>query len=293
MVPGHEIVGRVSNIGNMVTKFKVGDIVGVGCLVDSCRHCKACAAGLEQYCEYGALQTYNAIDPTDGMTIQGGYSQIEIVDENYALHIPGSIDPAKAAPLLCAGITTYSPLRHYKVGKGHKVGIIGIGGLGHMAVQYAKSFGAEVYMITTSPKKAADASKLGANGAIVVTDETAMKTQVNSFDFLLSTIPESHNLEPYLNLLKRDGTLVIVGALCQIKPGINGMNLAAKRLDIGGSMIGGIAETQEMLDYSAEHNILPNIELIKIEDINQAFDRIVSKDIRYRFVIDFSASFKG
>jgi uncharacterized zinc-type alcohol dehydrogenase-like protein len=292
MVPGHEIVGRVSKVGEGVTKFKVGDIAGIGCMVDSCRHCKACSAGLEQYCEYNMIQTYNDVDRVDGTTIQGGYSQIEVVDENYALHIPDSIDPAKAAPLLCAGITTFSPLRHHKIGKGHKVGIIGIGGLGHMAVQYAKSFGAEVYLVTTTPEKAADASKLGADGAIVVTDETAMKTQANSFDFLLNTIPESHDLQPYLNLLKRDGTMVIVGTLCPIEPGINGMNLAAKRLDIAGSMIGGIAETQEMLDYSAEHNILPEIELIKIEDINNAYDRIVNKDIRYRFVIDFGASFK-
>jgi uncharacterized zinc-type alcohol dehydrogenase-like protein len=292
VVPGHELVGRVSRVGGEVTKFKIGDIAGVGCMVDSCRTCAACRAGLEQYCERGMLQTYNAVDPVDHMTIQGGYSQVEVVDENYALHIPPSIDPAKAAPLLCAGITTYSPLRHWKVGAGHKVGIVGIGGLGHMAVQYAKSFGAEVYLVTTTPGKVADAKKLGADGAVVATDKAAMETQANSFDFLLSTIPQSHELQPYLNLLKRDGTLIIVGALTQIEPGINGMNMAFKRMSIAGSLIGGIKETQEMLDYSAEKNILPLIELIKIEDINKAYDRMVDKDVRYRFVIDLGASFK-
>jgi uncharacterized zinc-type alcohol dehydrogenase-like protein len=293
IVPGHEIVGRVSRIGKYVSKFKVGDIAGVGCFVDSCRQCDACAVGLEQYCERGMVQTYNSVDPIDGMAIQGGYSQNEIVDENYVLHIPESIDPAKAAPLLCAGITTYSPLRHWKVGMGHKVGIVGIGGLGHMAVQYAKSFGAEVYMITTTPEKSTTAEKLGADGVIVATDKVDMEAHVGSFDFLLNTIPESHDLQPYLNLLKRDGTLIIVGALTQIEPGINGSKMAYKRLSIGTSLIGGIEETREMLDYSAKHNIVPEIELIKIEDINKAFDRIVDRDVRYRFVIDLKASFKS
>ena len=293
VVPGHELVGRVSRVGTEVTKFKVGDIAGVGCFVDSCRECDACVAGLEQYCERGMLQTYNAIDPKDGMTIQGGYSQVEVVDENYALHIPASIDPAKAAPLLCAGITTFSPLRHWHVGAGHKVGIVGVGGLGHMAVQYAKSFGAQVHMITTTPGKAADVGKLGADGVIIATDAEAMKAQAGSFDFLLSTIPQSHDLQMYLNLLKRDGTYIIVGALEQIEPGVNGMMIAARRQSIVGSMIGGIAETQEMLDYSAEHHIAPEIELIKIEDINKAYDRMMNKDVRYRFVIDLKASFKS
>jgi uncharacterized zinc-type alcohol dehydrogenase-like protein len=292
MVPGHEFVGRVTRIGKEVSKFKVDDMAGVGCIVDSCRKCAACLAGLEQYCERGMLQTYNAVDPIDGMKIQGGYSQTEVVDENYALHIPKSIDPAKAAPLLCAGITTYSPLRHWKVGAGHKVGVVGIGGLGHMAVQYAKSFGAEVYMITTTSGKTSDAAELGADGAIIATDMAAMEAQANSFDFLLSTIPQSHDLQLYLNLLKQGGTLIIVGALTQIEPGINGMNMAGRRLSIGTSLIGGIKETQEMLDYSAKNNIAPEIELIKIEDINTAFDRMVNKDVRYRFVIDLKASFK-
>jgi uncharacterized zinc-type alcohol dehydrogenase-like protein len=292
VVPGHELVGRVSRVGTEVTKFKIGDIAGVGCMVDSCRNCDACAAGLEQYCERGMLQTYNSVDPVDGMTIQGGYSQIEVVDENYALHIPTSIDPAKAAPLLCAGITTFSPLRHWHVGAGHKVGIVGIGGLGHMAVQYAKSFGAQVYMITTTPEKATDAGKLGADGVIIATDVEAMKAQAGNFDFLLTTIPQSHDLQGYLNLLKRDGVYIIVGALERIEPGINGMMLAARRQSIVGSMIGGIEETQEMLNYSAEHHIAPEIEIIKIEDINKAYERMIDKDVRYRFVIDLKASFK-
>jgi uncharacterized zinc-type alcohol dehydrogenase-like protein len=293
MVPGHEIVGRVTRVGQNVTKFKPGDIAGIGCMVDSCRQCDACAAGIEQYCERGSTMTYNDIDKIDGQAIHGGYSQMEIVNEDFALHIPDSIDPAKAAPLLCAGITTFSPLRHWRIGQGHKVGIIGIGGLGHMAVQYAKSFGAETYMITTTPTKVEDAKSLGADGVIIATDETDMQAGVNSFDFLLDTIPESHNLQSYLNLLKRNGVMIIVGALQPIEPGINGWQLAARRLSIGGSMIGGIAETREMLEYSAAHNIVPDIKLIKIEDINQAYESIVNKEIRYRYVIDMKASFQN
>ncbi|MDI1352785.1 MAG: NAD(P)-dependent alcohol dehydrogenase [bacterium] len=291
LVPGHEIIGTVSAIGNKVSKYKVGDLVGVGCLVDSCRHCSACDEDLEQYCENGFTGTYNASDKVGGTTHKttlGGYSNVIIVDEQFVLRIPENLNQAAAAPLLCAGITTYSPLKHWKVGKGTQVGIIGLGGLGHMGVKFAHAMGAEVIMITTSPEKGEDAKKLGANDVLLSTDMQAMMTAQNSFDFLLNTIPVGHDVDPYLALLKRDATMVIVGAVEPLKQ-VNGAGLIFKRRDIAGSLIGGIEETQEMLDFCGKHGITCDIEEINIKDINTAYERTVKGDVKYRFVIDMSS----
>lgn len=291
LVPGHEIVGRVSKIGDKITKFKIGDLVGVGCLVDSCRKCNSCGEGLEQYCENGFVGTYNGFDKIGGTSHKltfGGYSNVITVDERFVLTIPQNLDPAAAAPLLCAGITTYSPLKHWKVGAGQKVGIIGLGGLGHMGVKIAHAMKAKVVMITTSPEKAKDAQKLGADEVLISKDAAAMKAAQNSFDFLLNTIPVGHDVDPYMNLLKRDGTMVIVGAVEALTK-VNAMPFIFRRRNMAGSLIGGLPETQEMLNFCGEHNIVCDIKKINADEINEAYDRTVKGDVKYRFVIDIAS----
>ncbi|MDG4575521.1 MAG: NAD(P)-dependent alcohol dehydrogenase [Defluviicoccus sp.] len=290
-VPGHEIVGRVAAVGKDVSKYKAGDLVGVGCLVDSCRHCASCSDGLEQYCENGFTGTYGGEDKIGGtphkMTF-GGYSDKITVDERFVLRIPDNLDLAAAAPLLCAGITTYSPLRHWKVGPGQKVGVIGLGGLGHMGVKFAHAMGAHVVMITTSPKKGEDARKLGADEVLLSKETTSMEAAQNSFDFLLNTIPVGHDVDPYMALLKRDATMVIVGAVEPLT-NVSGIPLIFQRRAMAGSLIGGLPETQEMLDFCGEHNITCDIETITIKDVNAAYDRTVKGDVKYRFVIDMAS----
>ena len=290
-VPGHEIVGRVSAIGTEVRKFSVGDLVGVGCLVDSCRHCASCNDGLEQYCDNGFTGTYNGEDKIGGTPHKvtfGGYSDKITVDQRFVLRIPDGLDPAAAAPLLCAGITTYSPLKHWKVGKGQKIGIIGLGGLGHMGVKFAHAMGAQVVMITTSPEKGQDAKKLGADEVLLSKNVEAMTAAQSSFDFLLNTIPVGHDVDPYMALLKRDSTMVVVGAVEPLKK-VSGIPLIFRRRSMAGSLIGGIPETQEMLDFCGKHNITCDIEMVAIQDVNQAYDRTVKGDVKYRFVIDMSS----
>ncbi len=287
MVPGHEILGRVNKVGDKVTKAKVGDIVGVGCFVDSCRTCPACREGIEQYCEVGMIPTYNGKDKSGQLTF-GGYSERVTVDENYILHIPSNLDLAAAAPLLCAGITLYSPLRHWNVQKGQKVGIVGLGGLGHMGVKLAAAMGAHVVMITTSPSKAADAKKLGAAEVLISKDPADMEKHANSFDLIIDTIPVTHDLNPYVGLLKRDKTLVVVGALEPL-PDLHGAGLIMKRKSVAGSVIGGIKETQEMLDFCGKHDITCDIEVINAEYINEAYTRMLKSDVKYRFVIDIAS----
>jgi len=290
-VVGHEIVGRITHLGDKVSKFKVGDLVGVGCLVDSCRHCASCEDGFEQYCDNGFTGTYGGEDKIGGTPHPktfGGYSDKITVDERFVLNIPENLDPAAAAPLLCAGITTYSPLKHWKVGAGQKVGIIGLGGLGHMGIKFAHAMGAKVVMITTSPDKAKDAKRLGADELLISKDEKAMQAAQNSFDFLLNTIPVGHDVDPYLQLLKRDGTMVIVGSVEPLTK-VNGINLIFRRRTLAGSLIGGIPETQEMLDFCGKHNITCDIEKINMQYVNTAFDRTVKADVKYRFVIDMKS----
>jgi uncharacterized zinc-type alcohol dehydrogenase-like protein len=286
-VPGHEIVGHVRAIGGEVTKFAVGDTVGVGCLVGSCGDCHACGDGLEQYCEHGIIGTYNG--PTQdppGHTL-GGYSQRIVVDEDFVLRIRHSEEQlAAAAPLLCAGITTWSPLRHWKVGPGQKVGIVGIGGLGHMGIKLAHALGAHVVAFTTSESKREDARKLGADGVVVTRNREEMKAQAGSFDFILDTVAASHDLDAFTALLKRDGTLCLVGVPSDPHPSPNIANLIFRRRAIAGSLIGGIAETQEMLDFCAEHGIVSEIETIRADQIDEAYERMLRSDVKYRFVID-------
>ncbi|HRP32986.1 MAG TPA: NAD(P)-dependent alcohol dehydrogenase [Agriterribacter sp.] len=290
-VPGHEIVGRVTKVGNGVTKFKTGDYVAVGCMVDSCRECSHCKAGLEQYCENGNTGTYNGHDKYLNHQTFGGYSERIIVDQDFVLRVPENLDLAATAPLLCAGITTWSPLKHWKVGAGQKVGIAGIGGLGHMGVKLAKAMGAEVVVITTSPSKTADAQRLGANEVIVSTDEEQMKANANTLHFIVDCISAQHDVNAYLSLLKTDGTLALVGAPEHPLP-IAPFSLIPARKNFAGSTIGGIAETQEMLDFCGKHNITADIELIAIQDVNQAYERLLKGDVKYRFVIDM-ATLKG
>ena len=289
-VPGHEIIGRVTAVGDRVTKFKAGDLVGVGCLVDSCRECQSCHDGLEQYCENGFTGTYDWEDKIGGTPHRftfGGYSDKITVDERFVLRVPENLDPAAAAPLLCAGITTYSPLKHWNVGADQKVGVIGLGGLGHMGVKFAHAMGAHVVMITTSPEKGGDAKKLGAAEVLISKDAEAMAAAVNSFDFLLNTIPVGHDVNPYMDLLKRDGTMVIVGAVEALTK-VSGIPFIFKRRNMAGSLIGGLPETQEMLDFCGEHDITCDIEMIDIKDVNTAYDRTVNGDVKYRFVIDMA-----
>ena len=292
-VPGHEIVGHVSAVGDDVAGFKVGDVVGVGCLVDSCQHCASCAEGLEQFCENGFTGTYNgATKDAPGHTL-GGYSQRIVVSDKFVLKIRHPEQQlAAVAPLLCAGITTYSPLRHWNVGPGQKVGIVGIGGLGHMGVKIAHAMGAHVVAFTTSDKKRQDALDLGADEVVVSRNRDEMKAHAGSFDFILNTVAASHSLDDYTALLKRDGTLVLVGVPEHPHPSPNVGNLIFKRRAIAGSLIGGIAETQEMLDFCAEKGIVADIEMIRMQDIDAAYDRMARSDVKYRFVID-SASLAG
>lgn len=287
MVPGHEIVGRVAKVGAEVRKFKAGDNAGVGCLVDSCRSCDACKEGEEQFCSRGAVFTYNSPEKQTGGRTYGGYSRNLVVDEEFALKIPQNADLAATAPLLCAGITTYSPLKRWKAGPGKQVGIIGLGGLGHMALKLARSFGAHVVQFTTSPGKAEDAKRLGAHEVVVSKDAEAMKARAGSLDFILDTVSAPHDINAYLSLLKRNGSLVIVGL--PTKPfSVYSSELAYSRRSFAGSLIGGIKETQEMLDYCASHGIVSDIEIIPIQKINEAYERVVKADVKYRFVIDMA-----
>jgi len=288
MVPGHEIVGRVTAVGENVTKFKEGDLAAVGCLVDSCQDCASCAEGLEQYCEKGIVPTYNGTEKS-GERTYGGYSDFIVVTENFVLHVSDQLDLKATAPLLCAGITLYSPLRHWNVGTGMNVGIVGLGGLGHMGVKFAHAMGAKVTMITTSPEKGEDARRLGADSVLVSKDAAAMEKAANSFDLLVNTIPVDHDLNPYLTLLKRDATMVIVGAIEPITHDLATAQLVMKRKNIAGSLIGGLAETQEMLDYCADHNIVSDVEMIDIQEINEAYARMLKNDVKYRFVIDMAS----
>ncbi|MEX1828363.1 NAD(P)-dependent alcohol dehydrogenase [Luteibacter sp. CQ10] len=292
MVPGHEIVGRVVAVGPNVKKFKVGDLAGVGCMVDSCRECESCKRDLEQYCQVHTSFTYNGTEQDRKTVTQGGYSTAIVVEERFAVKISEKLDLKAVAPLLCAGITTYSPLRHWKVGPGQKVGVIGLGGLGHMGVKFAKAMGAHVTMITTSPSKGDDAKKLGADAVLISTDAEAMQKAASSFDFLLNTVPVSHDINPYTSLLKLDGTMVLVGALTPLD-GVIGGSLMLPRRTIAGSAIGGMAETQEMMDFCAEHNIVSDIELVDMASINETYKRLVKNDVRYRFVIDMATMPKG
>lgn len=290
VIPGHEIVGRVIKVGSDVKGFKVGDLAGVGCMVDSCRVCRSCAEGHEQYCEKEITFSYNSPDKHfPGKMTYGGYSKHITVDERFCLHIPGNLNLAAVAPLLCAGITTYSPLKHWGVGKGHKVGIVGLGGLGHMGVKFAHAFGAHTVLFTTSAGKVEDGLRLGANEVVVSRDEAAMKQHLGSFDFILSTVAVSHNLDAYTELLRRDGTLCLVGAPQHPHPSPSIWNLLFRRRQIAGSMIGGIKETQEMLDFCAAHNIVSDVEMISIQQINDAYERMLRSDVKYRFVIDMAS----
>jgi uncharacterized zinc-type alcohol dehydrogenase-like protein len=287
-VPGHEIIGRVIKVGAQVKKFKVGDIIGVGCMVDSCRVCENCQDDLEQFCEQGSTFTYNAPDKISGGMTYGGYSDNIVVDEAFVLQIPKNLDLAAAAPLLCAGITTYSPLRHNNVSKGQKVGIVGLGGLGHMGVKLAKAFGAHVVVFTTSSNKVKDAFRLGADEVVLSTNNDEMKKHLNSFHFILDTVAAQHDINAYLILLKRDGTLTQVGVPAE-PLAVQVGSLIFGRRNFSGSLIGGIKETQEMLDFCGKHNITSDIELIPIQKINEAYDRLIKNDVKYRFVIDMGS----
>ncbi len=287
-VPGHEIVGCITKIGGAVTKFKVGDLVGVGCMVDSCRHCESCKDGVEQYCENGMTGTYDSPDKYLGTHTMGGYSERVVVDEDFVLKVPTNLDLAATAPLLCAGITTYSPLRHWNVGPGQRVGIVGIGGLGHMGVKLAKAMGAYVVVITTSASKKEDALRLGADEIILSTDEEQMRKNAGTLHFILDCVSAQHDINAYLRLLKRDGQLTLVGAPEHPLP-VAAFSLIPGRKSFSGSLIGGIAETQEMLDFCGKHNITSDIELIRMEDINTAYERLLKSDVKYRFVIDMGS----
>ena len=288
MVPGHEIVGRVREIGPEVTRFRPGDAVGVGCLVAACRHCTACGKGWEQYCEGGATYTYNHDDPIDGSHTYGGYSERIVVDENFVLKIPKGLDLAGAAPLLCAGITTYSPLRHWQVGSGSRVAIVGLGGLGHMGLKLAKAMGAEVTLFSRSPGKQADARRLGADHIVISTDPDQMAAVAGRFDLIIDTVPYKHDVNPYVPTLTAGGTHVMVGYLGPLDDFYTGP-LVFGRKGLAGSLIGGIAETQEMLDFCGRHGITSDIERIRIQDINEAYERLLKADVKYRFVIDMAS----
>lgn len=283
MVPGHEIVGKVVKVGDHVKKFKIDDLAGVGCMVDSCQVCENCQDGLEQYCFEGNTQTYNNLDRS-GVPTYGGYSNTIVVREEFVLNVSPKLDLAATAPLLCAGITTYSPLRHWKVGKGHKLAVLGLGGLGHMAVKFGVAFGAEVTVLSTSPNKEEAAKALGAHHFVVTSDAEQLKTVKGSFDFILDTVSADHDMNMYLSLLRTNGVHIVVGVPAPYA--IHPFSLIGGRKSLAGSGIGGIKETQEMLDFCAEHNIVSDIELIDIKDITTAYERMVKGDVRYRFVID-------
>jgi alcohol dehydrogenase (NADP+) len=288
MVPGHEIIGKVTALGKDTTGFKIGETVGVGCLVDSCRVCPDCQENLEQFCDTPTF-TYNSPDTVSGGNTYGGYSSQIVVDQHFVLRISDKLDPAAAAPLLCAGITTYSPLSHWKVGKGDKVGIVGLGGLGHMGVKFARAMGAHVVLFTTSANKVDDAIKLGAHEVVISKESDAMQKHRLSFDFILNTVAAAHDLDSFTDLLKRDGTLCLVGVPDHPHPSPSVGNLIFKRRQIAGSLIGGLKETQEMLDFCAEHNIVSEIEIIPIQKINEAYERMLKSDVKYRFVIDLAS----
>jgi uncharacterized zinc-type alcohol dehydrogenase-like protein len=288
VVPGHEIVGKVVAVGNDVKKFAVGQTVAVGCLVDSCRKCTHCQEGLEQYCA-GMILTYNWPDAhMPGKPTYGGYSKAIVVDEAFVLRVPHSLDPAAAAPLLCAGITTYSPLRHWGVTPGKKVGIVGLGGLGHMGVKFAHALGAQTVLFTTSPGKVADGKRLGADDVVISKDEGQMAAHAGTFDFILNTVAAAHALDPFLALLKRDATMCLVGAPATPHPSPNVFPMIFKRLTLAGSLIGGLPETQEMLDFCAAHKIVADVEMIRMDQINEAYERMLKSDVKYRFVIDMA-----
>lgn len=289
LVPGHEIIGRVTSVGSGVTRFKPGDRVGVGCMVDSCQHCAACKKGLEQYCAAFPTLTYNAVDPHDKMPTFGGYSEKIVVSDKFVLKIPDGLPLAGAAPLLCAGITTWSPLRHWNVGKGSKVAIVGLGGLGHMGLKLAKALGADVTLFTRSPGKEADARRLGADSIVLSTDAAQMTAVKGQFDLIVDTVPYVHDLNPYIPTLALNGTLVLVGYLGDLEPPLDSSPMIMGRKSVAGSLIGGIAETQEMLDFCGAHNITSDIEVIKIQDINAAYERMLKSDVKYRFVIDMAS----
>ena len=289
VVPGHEIIGRVVSVGPEVSRFKPGDNVGVGCMVDSCRHCEACEQGLEQYCEEGHTLTYNDFDRHDHMPTFGGYSRNIVVSDKFVLRIPDGLDLKGAAPLLCAGITTWSPLRHWKAGKGSRVAVVGLGGLGHMALKLAKALGADVTLFTRTPGKEQDARRLGADNIILSSDDGQMAAVKDRFDLIIDTVPYVHDLNPYMPTLSLDGTLVLVGYLGGLEPVLNTVPLILKRKSVAGSVIGGIAETQEMLDFCGEHGITSDVEVIKIQDINKAYERMLKSDVKYRFVIDMAS----
>ena len=287
-VPGHEILGRVVQVGSKVKKFKVGDLAAVGCLVDSCRTCASCRRGLEQFCLNTPVFTYNGEDKHLGGITYGGYSEAIVVDEAFTLKVPSNLDPAAAAPLLCAGITTYSPLRNWKVSKGQKVGVVGLGGLGHMGVKFAAAFGAHTVLFTTSPSKIADGKKLGAHEVIVSKNQDEMDKHKGSFDLILDTVSADHDLNALLSMLKLDGTLVLVGAPPNPQP-VLAFSMLFPRKQLAGSLIGGLPETQEMLDFCGKHNIVCDIEMIKMQQINEAYERMLRSDVKYRFVIDMAS----
>jgi uncharacterized zinc-type alcohol dehydrogenase-like protein len=288
-VPGHEIVGKVTKVGSEVTKLKVGDFAGVGCMVDSCRECDSCKHDLEQYCLNGMTGTYNGKDKHLGGHTFGGYSEKVVVDEHFVLKVPANLNLAAVAPVLCAGITTWSPLRHWNVGKGSKVAVIGLGGLGHMAIKLAKGLGAEVTLLSRTPDKKKDGLELGADEVIISTDSNQMKSVKGKFDLIIDTVPDVHDVNPYVSTLNINGTLVLVGYLGGLEPILNTVQLILGRRSIAGSVIGGIAETQELLDFCGEHNIVSEIEIINIQNINEAYERMLKSDVHYRFVIDMAS----
>lgn len=288
VVPGHEIIGRITEVGAGVTKFKKGDIAGVGCMVDSCQDCDNCKKGLEQYCKKGNVGTYNGHDKHNGAITYGGYSKQIVVTENFVLHISDKLPIETVAPLLCAGITTYSPLRHWNVGKGHKVAVVGLGGLGHMALKFAASFGAEVTLLSTSPGKEKDARRLGAHKFTLTSDSAQVKGLQGYFDFIIDTVSAKHDYSMYLGLLNTDGVMICVGAP-PTPAEVQVFSLLTNRRSLAGSGIGGIRETQEMLDYCAEHGITSDVEIIKMDYINEAYERVLKSDVRYRFVIDMAS----
>jgi len=288
-VPGHEIIGRVTKTGNDVADFKVGDLVGVGCMVDSCKTCSSCQQGLEQYCLNGFVGTYNGKDKHLGGHTFGGYSEKVIVDQDFVLRVPENLDAAAVAPLLCAGITTWSPLRHWNVKEGSKVAVVGLGGLGHMAIKLAKGLGASVTLFSRSSNKIQDAKDLGADDVVISTDAEHMKSVLGKFDLIVDTVPYLHDVNPYMATLGVNGTLVLVGYLGDLDEIVNTVSLIRSRKSIAGSLIGGIAETQEMLDFCGKHNIVSDIEMINMQDINGAYERMLRSDVKYRFVIDMKS----
>ena len=288
VVPGHEIVGRVRSVGSAVQKFRPGDLVGVGCMVDSCRECAPCQHHLEQYCENGATYTYNSHDRHDGQPTYGGYAQSITVSDAFVLKVPENLVIKAVPPLLCAGITTWSPLRHWQVGAGSRVAVVGLGGLGHMAIKLAHALGAEVSLFTRSPHKADDARRLGADHIINSTDAAQMQAAAGQFDLIIDTVPYAHDVNPYLPTLKLDGTLVFVGLVGNVEPPLSTVPLIMQRRTVAGSLIGGIAETQELLDFCGEHNITADVEMINMADINAAYERMLKSDVKYRFVIDMA-----